>query len=84
MYKLSNHALEKLKLYSINQEEVIYGLKYPELVCEDEDKNSKIYICVIRNKLYSIVTKGNLVITVYKTDKRKLIARKRSGRWNCS
>jgi len=66
----SKHALEKITLFGITEGEVHLALTNPELTCEDIERNSKVFILKIRNRMFSI----------YRTDERKLYSRIRSGR----
>ncbi|RMH03572.1 MAG: hypothetical protein D6699_04900 [Aquificota bacterium] len=72
-----------MNLFSLSVDEVIKALNNPVKTCFDALKNSKIYICTIRGKLYSVVVRQDVVITLYRTDETKLYSRIRSGRWNC-
>ena len=62
---------------------MLQGIDNPEVVCEDTEKGSKIYLFLLRGKLYSAVVKKDTLITLYRTDKQRVYSRKRSGRWNC-
>jgi hypothetical protein len=81
--KFTKHAIDKMKLFSISEEEVIRGIRNPELLCDDKLRGSTVYIFRVGGKLYSAATKGNLIITIYRTDEKRLYSRIRSGRWNC-
>ncbi|WP_459775860.1 DUF4258 domain-containing protein [Aquifex pyrophilus] len=79
----SKHAKDKLELFEIREEEVLQALKEPKYVCQDNEKHSTIYLVEVRKKLFSIVVKEGVIITVYRTDEKKLHSRMRSGRWSC-
>ena len=81
--KFTKHARDKMKLFSISEEEVIQGLRNPELLCNDELRGSVVYLFRVSGKLYSAVTKGDIIITLYRTDEKRLYSRIRSGRWSC-
>jgi len=72
-----------MELFEIREEEILKSLRKPKYVCEDNEKQSKVYWVDIRGKLFSIVVKESMIITVYRTDEKKLHSRIRSGRWNC-
>ncbi len=81
--RFTSHAKDKMELFSISEEEVIQGMQKPQLVCEDKLRGSTIYLFRIDGKLYTAVIKGGLVITIYRTDEKRLYSRIRSGRWSC-
>ena len=72
-----------MELFEIKEEEILKSLREPKYVCEDNEKQSTVYLVDIRGKLFSIVVKEGMIITVYRTDEKKLHSRIRSGRWNC-
>ena len=81
--KWSLHAREKLKLFGIEEAEVVSKLNKPYMVCYDNSRQSCIFIVELEGALYSVVEKGGLIVTVYRTDEKKLASRQRSGRWIC-
>ena len=81
--KFTKHALDKMRLFELSETEVLKGIEHPELTCTDTEKQSTIYIFRRSGKLYSVVVKEGAVITVYRTDEKRLSSRRRSGRWNC-
>ncbi len=81
--RFTKHALDKMQLLEMSETEVLKGIEYPELICRDTEKSSTIYIFRKSGKLYSVVVKEGAVITIYRTDERRLSSRRRSGRWNC-
>ncbi len=81
--RFSRHALDKLHIYKVSEEEVLRLLPKPVYRCLDKFKGSEILVIELDKSLYSIVVKDGLIITVYRTDLRKLYSRVRSGRWNC-
>ncbi len=81
--RLTKHALDKMQLFELSEEEIFKGIEHPELTCKDTEKQSTIYIFRRSGKLYSIVVKEGAVITIYRTDEKRLSSRRRSGRWNC-
>ena len=81
--RFTKHALDKMQLLELSEAEILKGIKYPELTCMDTEKHSTIYIFRKSGKLYSIVVKEGAVITIYRTDEKRLSSRRRSGRWNC-
>ena len=83
MLEFSKHAEDKLKLYETPKESVLKALKNPKYICTDTVRQSIIYILALNGGLFSVVIRENTIITVYKTDERKLNSRIRSGRWSC-
>jgi len=81
--EFSKHARNKMELFEIKEEEILKSLRKPKYVCEDNEKQSTVYLVNVRGKLFSIVVKEGIIITVYRTDEKKLHSRIRSGRWNC-
>ena len=81
--EFTKHSLDKIHLLRLSKTEIIDAINNPDIVCEDKYKGSKVYISHIRGKLYSVVVRSDLIITVYRTDEKKLYSRRRSGRWNC-
>ena len=82
--EFSKHALEKLKLYGLDTDIVREALKTSKVTeCADTLKGSKIVVVTIDGKFFSVVIKEQVVITVYRTDLKKLNSRRRSKRWNC-
>ena len=81
--KFSKHARDKMELFEIKEEEILKFLKKPKYICKDNEKKSTVYLVDVRGKLFSIVVKKDMIITVYRTDEKKLHSRKRSERWNC-
>ena len=81
--KWSLHAREKLRLFGIKEVEVMTKLNKPYMVCYDNLKQSRIFIIELGSALYSVVEKEGLIVTVYRTDEKKLASRQRSGRWIC-
>ncbi len=81
--RFTKHAIDKLSLFALTEEDVLEGLSNPELVCNDVLKGSTIYVFKLRKKLYSAVVKDEALITIYRTDEKKLYSRRRSGRWSC-
>jgi len=81
--RLTKHAQDKMRLFELSEDEILKGIEYPELVCEDVDKGSTIYIFRRDRKLYTIVVKKEAIITIYRTDEKRLSSRIRRGRWNC-
>ncbi len=81
--KFTKHVLDKITLFCITDREVLQGIENPEMVCEDTEKGSRIYLFLLKGKLYSAVVKEDTLITLYRTDQQKVYSRKRSGRWNC-
>ena len=81
--EFSKHARDKMELFEIKEEEILKSLRKPKYVCEDNEKQSMVYLVDVRGKLFSIVVKEGMIITVYRTDEKKLHSRIRSGRWNC-
>ncbi len=81
--EFSKHARDKIELFEIKEEEILKFLKKPKYVCEDNEKQSLVYLVDVRGKLFSMVVKEGMIITVYRTDEKKLHSRIRSGRWNC-
>ena len=81
--RFTKHALDKMRLFGLSETEILKGIEYPDLTCIDTKKQSTIYIFRKSGKLYSIVVKEETVITVYRTDEKRLSSRSRSGRWNC-
>ena len=81
--KFSKHAKDKLELFEIKEKDLIESLRKPKYICEDNERNSVVYVLYIGEMLFSVVVKENTVITIYRTDEKKLYSRIRSGRWNC-
>ena len=81
--RFTKHAQDKMQLFGLPEDEILEGIEHPELVCEDLDRGSTVYIFRRSGKLYSIVVKEGAVITIYRTDEKRLSSRRRSGRWNC-
>ena len=81
--RFTKHALDKMQLLELSETEILEGVEHPELTCKDAEKRSTIYIFRRSGKLYSVVVKEGAVITIYRTDEKKLSSRRRSGRWNC-
>ncbi len=81
--EFSKHAKDKMELFEIKEEEILKALRKPKYVCEDNEKQSTVYLIDVGGKLFSIVVKEGMVITIYRTDEKKLNSRIRSGRWNC-
>ncbi len=81
--RFTRHARDKMQLFELSEREVIKGIEDPELRCRDTEKHSMIYIFKRDGRLYSVVMKGGAVITIYRTDEKRLSSRRRSGRWSC-
>ncbi len=81
--RFSKHSLEKLRIYGIPQEELIQAIQKPKTTCKDVQRGTVIKIFELKGKLFSCIVEGDLIITVYRTDERKLYSRIRSGRWKC-
>ncbi len=79
----SKHARDKIELFEIEDKEILNALKRPKYVCVDNEKQSIVYLVEIKGKLYSVVVKESVIITIYRTDRKKLHSRIRGGRWNC-
>ena len=82
-FEFSKHAKDKMELFDIKEEDILKSLMKPRYVCKDNEKQSTVCLVDLRGRLFSIVVKESIVITIYRTDEKKLHSRIRSGRWNC-
>ena len=42
--RFTKHAQGKMQLFGLLEDEILKGIEHPELVCEDVDKGSTVYI----------------------------------------
>ncbi|MBI2968051.1 MAG: hypothetical protein HYY40_09585 [Bacteroidetes bacterium] len=81
--KLSDHAKNKLEIYNINEDEVISKCNKQIYEFYDTKEESHIKIIELQEILFAVVynNKAQMIVTVYRTDRRTINNRQKNKRW---